>query len=184
MTSRLVPEKGCDVSVQAFARVLRRMPDAQLHVYGDGPERDRLHRLVSDLGIGRAVQFHGYLDERCLATVLPDYDVFLQHSLDREGFGVSITEASACGLPVVVTAVGGIAEQVVDWETGLFVPQRDPAAMAATMLTLAGNADLRRRLGEAGRRRAVEAYDAVRQTRRSEQVLLSAAAAGRVRNSR
>lgn len=176
-TSRLVPEKGCDVSIRAFANVLRELPASELHVYGDGPERARLLQLTADLGLEGKVQFLGYLDEQRLAAVLPSYDVFLQHSLGREGFGVSIVEASACGLPVVVTAVGGIAEQVVRDETGLFVPERDADAMAAAMLLLARRPDLRRRIGQAGRSRAVALYDSVSQTRRIERVLHTVVAA-------
>jgi len=174
MVSRLSPAKGCEWSIRAFAQVARKAPSCQLHIYGDGPLKKPLQRLVSDLGMGDLTSFHGWVDERRLVAELPSYDVFLQHSLEKEGFGVSIVEAAACELPVVVTAVPGIAdEHVVDGQTGLCVPEKNASAMAAAMLELARSPDLRQRLGKAGRERAVTLYDSAVQTRRLEQVLLN-----------
>ena len=100
--------------------------------------------------------------------------MFLQHSLEKEGFGVSIVEAAACGLPVVVTAVPGIVgEHVLAGQTGLCVPEKDVSAMALAMLELVRSPDLRQRLGKAGRERAVTLYDSSLQTRRLEKVLMN-----------
>jgi glycosyltransferase involved in cell wall biosynthesis len=66
---------------------------------------------------------------------------------------MSVLEAMAAGVPVVATAVGGVPELVREGETGLLVPPRDPGALAAALGTLAADPELRRRLGEAGRRR-------------------------------
>lgn len=176
MVSRLSPAKGCEWSIRAFAQVARELLNCQLHIYGDGPLREALQRMVRELGVGNRTVFHGWVGEHQLAEALPLYDVFLQHSLEKEGFGVSIVEAAACELPVVVTAVPGVVgEHVVEGQTGLCVPEKDVSAMAAAMLELVRSPDLRRRLGKAGRERAVTLYDSSLQTRRLEQVLLNVA---------
>ena len=172
MVSRLSPAKGCEWSIRAFARVAQELPDSELHLYGDGPLRQQLEQIVGQLGLASQVRFHGWINETQLATVLPQYDIFLQHSLDKEGFGVSIVEAEACELPVVVTQVRGIVEHVVPGETGLFVPERDISAMASAMLKLALSPGLRQRLGKAGRQRAMRLYDSTLLTHRLETVLL------------
>jgi glycosyltransferase involved in cell wall biosynthesis len=184
MTSRLSPAKGCEWSIRAFAQVVRNMPEVELHVYGDGPLRDDLRNLVSELGIAKSVAFHGWTGERQLAEVLPQYDIFLQHSLDKEGFGVSIAEAAACELPVVVTCVGGIAEHVVPGETGICVQEKDVAGMAAAMAELAKSPELRRKIGQAGRERMVRYFDATILTRKLQRVLQNVVASAPAASSR
>ena len=76
----------------------------------------------------------------------------------REGFGVACLEAMAHGRPVVATGVGGLRDLVVDGETGLVVPPRDPAALRAALEALLADPVLRHRLGSAGRRRAQERF--------------------------
>ena len=76
----------------------------------------------------------------------------------REGFGVTVAEAMAHGRPVVASAVGGLLDLVVDGETGLLVPPRDPAALRAALERLLGDAELRARLGAAARERARERF--------------------------
>jgi glycosyltransferase involved in cell wall biosynthesis len=121
--------------------------------------------------------FHGYVSEGQLSEVLPDFDVFLQHSLTmpdgwREGFGVSVTEASACGLPVVVTPCGGLVDQVVDGHNSLIVPERNVPAMAEAMSALGADAGLRERMGNNGRQRVLQHFDSARQVRRLEDVVV------------
>jgi glycosyltransferase involved in cell wall biosynthesis len=175
MVSRLVGQKGCDLSIKAFARTASDVTGAKLHIYGDGGARHDLQHLVGALGLKAQVFFHGYVEEQELAEALPSYDVFIQHSLQNEGFPVSIAEAMACGLPVVATPVGGIIEQIVEEKTGLLVEERDVEGMAAAMRRLACDAQLRQSLGQAGRERAVNQFDSSLQTRRLEQVLLGVA---------
>jgi glycosyltransferase involved in cell wall biosynthesis len=175
MASRLSWEKGCDVSIDAFGRVASVMPDAQLHVYGDGPERNALERLVETRHLTRNVVFHGYVEEHDLARALPSFDVFIQHSIQKEGSPVSIVEAMLCGLPVVATPVGGVAAQVVNGETGLLARERDVRSMEVAMRTLAADPQLRRTFGEAGRQRALNLYDSAVLTRSLERLLLDVA---------
>src|SRR5690606_35427802 len=91
-------------------------------------------------------------------------DVFLQHSLDHtsgwtEGFGVSITEAAASGLPLVVSRCGGIVDQVTDGINGFVTPQRDCEAMAQRMMELAQDQQLRESMGRSGHQRAKLEFD-------------------------
>ena len=178
MVSRLSEEKGCDLSIKAFAQLARDVPGAELHIYGDGPTRHDLNHLVETLGMKSQAFFHSYVEEQRLADVLPSYDVFIQHSLRKEGSPVSIAEAMACGLPVIATPVGGINEQVVEGKTGLLVAEGDVDGMAAAMKKLAFNPQLGQNLGRAGRERAVTLYESSLQTRRLEQLLLSIARDG------
>lgn len=178
--SRLVPWKGVDETLRAFARAFGSRPGARLDVVGDGPDRRALETLARELGVASAVVFHGALPPAAAAAILASADVFLQHSVDHtngwiEGFGVSITEASASGLPVVVTRCGGIPDQVVDGETGYLVDQHDVARMAERMRALAGDPALRQRMGETGRQLVERRYDTPEQVARLEAVLLDAA---------
>jgi glycosyltransferase involved in cell wall biosynthesis len=171
MVSRLADEKGCRESIAAFAAVAATSRDAFLDIYGDGPALSELVTLVEAHQLADRVTFRGYVDSATLATMLPRYDVFIQHSLGNEGFGVSIAEAMACGLPVVVTSVGGIVNLVIDGETGFLVAERDIPAMAQAMLRLTESAALRERMGRAARIRVVESFDATAMTSRLEQVV-------------
>jgi glycosyltransferase involved in cell wall biosynthesis len=140
---RLSAEKGVLELVEA-AR------DLPLVVAGDGPLRDRFPDALGFVPHDRLLGLY----ERAAVVVCPSR---------REGFGVVCTEAMAHGRPVVATAVGGLRELVVDGETGLLVPPRDPAALREALERLLRDAALRRCLGEAGRRRACEllAWDRV-----------------------
>lgn len=176
---RLVRWKGVHHSVAAFARVARELPSARLVVVGDGGELNNLRQLAARLGVGERVQFVGGQPPAGVRELLASADVFLQHSLTYrngwcEGFGVSIAEAAASALPVVVSKCGGITEQVVDGVTGLVVPEGDVEGMAHAMLKLARRPDLRARFGEAGRRRMEEHYDTGSQVGKLEDVLLDA----------
>jgi glycosyltransferase involved in cell wall biosynthesis len=172
MASRLAEEKGCKESILAFAELASLRRDVSLYVYGDGPERASLGELVQARGLGQLVHFHGYVNEQALAAALPKCDVFIQHSLRREGSPVSIVEAMSCGLPVVATAIGGIVDQIVEGDTGFLVPENDILAMSRAMLQLAEDPMLRERLGRKARRRAVEFFDSANMNRRLQQLIL------------
>jgi glycosyltransferase involved in cell wall biosynthesis len=178
MVSRLNEEKGCDVSINAFSEIARNLPHSQLHIYGDGPARKDLTALVERLKLEDRIFFHGYVEEKKLAETLPLHDVFIQHSRRTEGSPVSIAEAMACGLAIVATPVGGISEQIIHNNSGLLVKRGDVQGMAAAMCQLAVNPELKRRVGEAARERAVALYDSSRQRDRLEKILSAVAAGG------
>jgi colanic acid/amylovoran biosynthesis glycosyltransferase len=175
----LVSWKGVDYSLRAFARIHATHPETELHIVGDGPEEQALRQLSRALGVAHAVTFHGRQAPESVRDLMGRCDVFLQHSLDHEsgwteGFGVSITEASASGLPVIVTNSGGIPDQVTEDFNGHLAPQRDVEAFARLMSALATDPARRRRLGQAGRARACQEFDAAKMAQRLEQRLLAA----------
>jgi glycosyltransferase involved in cell wall biosynthesis len=140
---RLSPEKGVEELTEA-ARGMK------LVVAGDGPLRSRVPRALGFVPHDELQDLYA----RAAVVACPSR---------REGFGVACLEAMAHGRPVVATSVGGLRDLVVDGTTGLVVPPRDPAALRRALERLLADAELRRRLGSAGRERAREhfSWDAV-----------------------
>ena len=162
--ARLEPHKGIDTVLQALPAILARAPDVRYAVAGAGAaaERAKLERLAEQLGVAGRVQFLGEVSERDLPALYGLATVYVGASrraerIGVEGFGISLVEASACGLPVVAGNSGGVPDAVRDGETGFLVPPEDPAAFCDAICRLLADAELARRVGAAGRR-AVETY--------------------------
>lgn len=148
---RLAEKKGLRYLLDAMPAVLARHPDATLAVVGDGPLRDSLALQARDLGLEHAVRFLGARAPDQLPRFYSAASVFagpsiVAHGGDTESFGLVFAEAMACGCPVVASDVGGISDLVQHEVTGLLVPQRDPAALAAAICRVLDDAPLRRRL--------------------------------------
>ena len=161
--SRLVPRKGFDVVIEAATRLLPHRPGLTIAVAGAGRDTRRLRVLAARHAV--RVRFLGRVADADLAALYAAGDVFAMVCRDRwggleqEGFGIVFLEAAACGVPQVAGASGGAAEAVEDGVTGLVVARpRDPAAVAAALARLLDDDALRARMGEAGRRRAVEEF--------------------------
>ena len=137
----LTPEKGAVHAVDAIAQA----PDLSLVIAGDGPERAHLEQLAQEVAPGR-VHFTGVVANPAHALALAD--VLVLPSL-TEGMPAVAIEAGISGLPVVASDVGAVREIVLDGETGIVVPPRDPAALARGLTdALATPADLGRRARE------------------------------------
>jgi glycosyltransferase involved in cell wall biosynthesis len=158
----------CDVKGQReLLRAVARLPEARLVLAGrdleqGGAFQDELERESERLGIRERVEF-GFHDD--VPALLETLDVVALPSW-TEGLPLVLLEAMARGRPVVATPVGGTPELVLDGETGLLVPPRDPEALAAALRRLLEDPDLARRLGEAGRARVAERFTAAAQARR------------------
>jgi glycosyltransferase involved in cell wall biosynthesis len=138
---RLTVQKALPGLLAALAEV----PDADLVLLGDGPERDALEERASALGLGERVRFLGGGDRGAVLRLFRAVDVAVLSS-DWENFPHTVVEALAVGTPVVATAVGGVPEVVVDGENGLLVPPGDVAALAAALRTITVDDALRGRL--------------------------------------
>jgi glycosyltransferase involved in cell wall biosynthesis len=130
----------------------------ELRLYGHGAATDPYVKALLDRAaasdLAGKVVFPGHVPP---VTIMRDIDV-LVHTADHESFGRVVVEAMAASLPVIGMRGGGVGEIVVDGETGLLAPPDDAAALAAHIDRIAADADLRVRLGSAGRRRAQERY--------------------------
>ncbi len=148
---RLVPAKGFDVLLRAFAEITRRK-DASLVILGDGPARRALRALAASLGIESRVFFPGFVKNpfRYMARST----VFVLSSR-YEGLPGVLIQAMACGVPVVSTdCPAGPNEIITQGKDGILVPVGSAEALATEITRLLHDADLRQRLGAAGRERA------------------------------
>jgi glycosyltransferase involved in cell wall biosynthesis len=162
---RLVPVKGFDVLLRALPAVLAAVPDTQVVLVGDGPERFALTALAGRLGVAGRVRLDGPSPD--VATTLAAADVLAAPSRN-EGMGRVLVEAMALGVPVVGAAVGGIPSVVGDGEAGRLVPPDDPPALAAALIELGRDGGLRAQLSEAARGRAEAFSTAVAEARMLE----------------
>lgn len=149
---RLAPPKRPDVLIRAFAAA--QLPDCELVVAGDGPQRASLERLAGQLAPGR-VRFAGSIDH--IPALLASAQLFLLAS-DHEGFPISILEAMRAGLPVIASDLPGIREQLGDGRCGVLVADNEPAAFADALRQAVADAPARAAAGAAGRLRWQQAY--------------------------
>jgi glycosyltransferase involved in cell wall biosynthesis len=155
---RLLHWKGFHIGLRAFARAS--LPNAEYWIVGDGPERERLQALVKALEITGRVKFWGSLSRDQSLSKLGECNVLVHPSLHDSG-GLVCLEAMAAGRPVLCLDLGGPAVQVTE-ETGYKITIDDPEQavndLAEAMLALAQDSDRAVRMGEAGRRRAIEHF--------------------------
>ncbi|MCH1867667.1 glycosyltransferase [Nocardioides sp. CFH 31398] len=173
----LRPEKEHELLLAAVRRVVAVVPRARLVVVGDGDRRAELEARAAALGLGDAVVFAGYRSD--VPQVLAALDVSTLASSAVECFPISLLEAMATGLPAVCTDVGGVAEILVDGETGFLVASRDEAALADRLAALAADPDLRRRMGAAGQARVRQRFTLTANVRETERRLAGLRPAGR-----
>ena len=153
---RLTPRKGHQRVIRVLHRVRAQCPAAHCVIVGEGEEGLRLRALAAELGVGEAVTFVGSVPLEALVEHYQRCQVFAMPSQadeagSVEGFGIVFLEASACAKPCLGTRSGGVAEAVRDGETGLLIPPDDPEALAAALVQLLTDAELRQCLGAAGR---------------------------------
>jgi glycosyltransferase involved in cell wall biosynthesis len=148
---RLKRYKGIGLAIRALAIARRSRPDLRLDIAGSGDHRRALERLAAELGQTEAVTFHGFVSEERKITFLRTAWANLFPS-PKEGWGITVVEAAACGTPSVASDSPGLRDSVRHMETGYLVPHGDVDALAARLLELAGNPALVARLGAAARR--------------------------------
>ncbi len=151
-----VPVKAHDVLVRAMGHVRDGGGKAMMLLAGDGPEREAVTKLADELSLGPDhLRFLGFRKD--VTDLLGAVDFFVLASRD-EGLPLSVLEAMSQRLPVIATPVGGNPELVTEGEHGLFVPVDDDRALGRAIEQVAGDAELRARLGEAGRKRVEEEF--------------------------
>jgi glycosyltransferase involved in cell wall biosynthesis len=182
--SRVTPEKGLHVLLEAFKEVVEKNACVRLEIVGPlnawtlgsqiwlsedskvqklasfhrkgslRPYFDHLTHKLVSLEILNNVTFHGLISHEQKVKFYQSADIFVQPSVFGEPFGMGIIEAMACQVPVIATKVGGIPEIVEDGQTGLLVEPGNSRALANAILGLLSNEDLRRKMGKTGRKQA------------------------------
>ena len=168
IVARLSAQKAHHVLLEAFAVLRGSQPEARLVVVGGGPREQELRELATELGLGDSIQFTGML--RDVPAVLPAFDVSCLSSV-HEGVPIALIEAMAAGVPIVASDCGAVRDIVEDGKQGYLVPVGDVDRFADRLHLLAGDANLRARLGKAGRARAEGEFDIERTARAYEDLL-------------
>ncbi len=150
---RLRRYKGVDWVMRTLPAVLRRVPGARLLVIGDGPFEAQLRRAAAQLEVADAVEFLGFLPGPEKVRRLRQAWVAVQPS-PKEGWGLTVVEAGACGTAVVAADSPGLRDSVRRDETGLLVPYGDDAGLVDALVRVLEDGPLRERLATAGRARA------------------------------
>jgi len=154
----LKPKYGPDVMLEAFAKIHAARSNTRLVLAGKGEMQAQLEARARELKLEHAVEILGRVDHEKVPALIRSFDIMVMPSVyESETFGVAAIEASASGVPVVASRVGGVPEAVLDGVTGLLVPPRDVEQLAAACIELIDSPERRREMGVAGRR-FVEKY--------------------------
>ena len=161
--------KGQEVVIRALPEISSKVPGVVYLMAGLPTRRDSLSALAERLGVADQVRFLGLLDRGAIVGLLNAADLFVltsRHSGGEfEGFGIAVLEAAMCGTPAVVSNGSGLADAVVEGETGLGVPEDDPQATAAAVATLLCDEPRRQRMATAALRRAAGEFTWERRVR-------------------
>jgi glycosyltransferase involved in cell wall biosynthesis len=160
MVSGLRVMKGHRAVVEATARLAARGIPFHVAFVGKGTQEADVRSAITRLGLDSRFTLAGFVDEP--ASVMPTLDVALYVPLESEGMSRVVFEYLAAGCPLIASRVGVVPEILVDGEHAVLVPAGDVDALAAAVERLVGDPALRRRLGEAGRRRVLERYSGAR----------------------
>jgi colanic acid/amylovoran biosynthesis glycosyltransferase len=170
---RLVEKKGCSFLIDAMAEVQAQVPDAELVIIGDGPQRAALEASAQQSL--RNFKFLGAQPPAAVTKWMQTSSVFCVPSItatdgDAEGLPIVFAEAHACGLPVVSFASGGTSEAVAHGVTGFLGEERNSSFLAESLLQLLKNSDLLQSFRHAARHRAEEKFDLQKQTAGLERI--------------
>jgi len=152
--ARFAANRGHELLLAGFERVLARLPEARLLLVGKGERRGRLEHLVTEKSLGHRVIFTGYRDHD-LPAVLAAADCFALMAAGSDESCRAALEAMAAGRPVVARHVGALPETVVDGQTGLLIGDASPEALAGALAAILGDPARARAMGTAGRQRAM-----------------------------
>lgn len=185
---RLTGKKAPHKLIRAFAPVVRDVPEAKLVMAGTGELKELCQLEVQNLGLEEHVEFAGLVNPEQVSALHDDARVYVQHSVraddgDSEGTPVAILEAMASGLPVISTRHAGIADVVIENETGFLVDEHDIEGMSNYMIALAKDPQTAHRMGAAGTRRISEKYTMERHLGKLEEILQAGIAQIKQRDS-
>ncbi len=160
---RLVEKKGVSYLLEAFAKVLEKIPSAQLTIVGSGTQEHLLKQQAESLNIAPRVNFVGAVSHEQLAKFYQSTEIVVFPSIisadgDREGFGLVLVEALGCEAAVIATDLPAVHDIIQDQETAIIIPQKAVTLLAEKILLLFANPTLREQLGKKGRNFVLSHY--------------------------
>jgi glycosyltransferase involved in cell wall biosynthesis len=164
---RLVWQKGFEYLVQAMPKVLNEFPQTKMLIVGEGPLRKDLEALAQKLRIEKHIIFADFRKD--VNDILSAINILIVPSL-LEGFPMIVLEGMAMAKPIIATRIDGIKEQIVDGESGILIPPRDPDALAEAIVRLSIDKELARTLGSEGRRRVENEFTVERMVSETKKV--------------
>ena len=156
-TGSLIWRKGYEYLLLSIRSLIDKGVDAELDIIGGGPMRQSILFTIDDLALGDRITLHGRVPPDQVRDLLQNAEVFVISSLS-EGISNAVLEAMSCGLPVVTTNCGGMAEAVSDGVEGFVVPLRDPDSFTSALTKLHADPALRDRMGIAGRDKIIKIF--------------------------
>ncbi len=146
---RVSKEKGIEYLIRAMPLILAKIPNATLHIVGEGGRKNELEQLAEQLGVKNNIIFHGYIPHDRLNKIYSETDVFVLPSVCMESFGLALLEAMSYGIPVITTNIGGQAERAcAPGFNGYLVDPKDPQQLAEKAISILDNYELRKILGK------------------------------------
>jgi glycosyltransferase involved in cell wall biosynthesis len=167
---RLVWQKGFGYLVRAIPEILKTFSRTKILLVGDGPLCDELEALAEKLNVEEHIIFTGFRDD--IKDILSAIDVLVVPSL-LEGFPMITLEGMAMAKPIIATRIDGIKEQIVDGESGILIPPRDPNAIADAIIRLGKDKNFAQNLGLEARRRVEERFTVEKMVAETERVYQS-----------
>ena len=168
VVAHLTAKKGHKWFLDAVAPLFQTFPDLKILFVGEGEERANLRQQVIELKLENRVIFAGFHPD--VVPWMSALDVLVLPPIAKEGFGRVLVEAGAMSIPVIGTDVGGIGEVIVPGETGFVVAPGDADALQTALSALLDDAELREKMGAAGRKRALSEYSQERMVEQTESV--------------
>ena len=154
---RVEHEKGIDILLKSFAKVLQKFPDLKLHLIGEGNYKDLSKRLCEELEVNSNVIFYGWKEKHEIQKIMKGCHLCVLPSR-IESFGLTIAEAMAAGIPLISTKAGAIPEIMKDKETGVLVPSEDIVALTKAMIYALETMDKMQNMAKAAREMVKEKF--------------------------
>ncbi|PIV50747.1 hypothetical protein CO115_02550 [Candidatus Falkowbacteria bacterium CG_4_9_14_3_um_filter_36_9] len=142
---RLVPVKNIVIQIKAMVEVIKKFPEVELWIIGEGPEKNNLEYIINNLELSEKVKLLGWQGD--LRKFYSQADVFMLTS-NYEGWGLAVIEAAAYGLPIIMTDVGCAGEVIRNRENGIIISVGDVKKLGEAMVKIMENKDLRKKLGD------------------------------------
>jgi len=162
--ARLVKKKGLEFGIQAVAKLIKKYPNLEYKIAGDGPLRNELEALITKFNVQDKIKLLGWMEHGEVRRLMQEAHIFILPSItsqdgDQEGIPVVLMEAQAVGLPIISTWHSGIPELVIDGKSGFLVSERDVDALAEKLEYLIKHPEVWPEMGRFGRKFVEEHYD-------------------------